>query len=344
MIDELLRSKIHSCFSREDIREYARSKGVEWVEYGLGSVKESVDHTIDAARREIENCLKSFCLTIVKTKKNGSTYMYGYPDEVFEQNIDVIGKYREKSKILRKAQIEEIIVRSKGLLPHSIIADILLKSKKEKRTIIEFDSQILENINLLSRFFFAVRNKQVIAFDYCAYGETKVTVILHPHYLREYNNRWYVYGYALQNGGIFPVNNYPLDRIVGATVSIQDNIKYIEPQVNYESYFNNFVGANKPKSEKVEEIVIRTNDKKVHGLVSTKKLHPSQKTIQTWDDNFKQGRIMLKVIPSIELRGRILSFGKGLTIEKPLWLANKYRREIQQLLKSYKSSISNGVE
>ena len=69
MIDELLRSKIHSCFSREDIREYARSKGVEWIEYGLGSVKESVDHTIDAARREIENCLKSFCLTILKTKQ-----------------------------------------------------------------------------------------------------------------------------------------------------------------------------------------------------------------------------------------------------------------------------------
>lgn len=344
MIDELLRSEIHSCFSRDDIREYAKSKGVEWIEYGIGSVKESVDHTIDDARREIERCLKSFCLDIIKIKKNGSTYMYGYPDEVFEQNIDVIAKHREKSKSLRKSQIEDIITRSKGLLPDSIIADVLLKDKNVKRTFIEFESQFLLNIDLLSKLYFAVRDKQVIAFDYCAYGEANVHVILHPHYIREYNNRWYVYGYTLQNGGAFPVNNYPVDRINSATVFIQDDIKYIEPQVDYESYFNNFVGANKPKNGKPVEIIIRTNDKKIHGLVSTKKLHSSQQTIQTWDDKTHSGRILLKVIPTVELRGRILSFGKGLTIEKPSWLADKYRQEIQSLLESYNLSNDNNPE
>ena len=71
MIDELLRSKIHSCFSREDIREYARSKGVEWIEYGLGSVKESVDHTIDAARY---GCEQDIIRSKARARKDRSKY------------------------------------------------------------------------------------------------------------------------------------------------------------------------------------------------------------------------------------------------------------------------------
>lgn len=335
MIDELLSSKLHACYSKEDIRTYARSKGVEWVEYGPGSVKDSVDHTIDEARREVDKCLRSFGLKMVRVKKNGSTYLYGYPDEVFEQNIDVIKKHREKTRNLRKAHIDEIISHSKGLLPDSILANVLVEKKDEKPSIIEFDSQMLENIELLSNLYFAVRDKQVIAFDYCAYGEDKVQVILHPHYIREYNNRWYVYGYAIQNRGVFPVNNYPVDRILSATLQVKTEEAFVEPQVDYNSYFKDFVGANKPKNERIVEIILRTNHPKIHGLISTKKLHPSQKTIQTWNDISGNGRVMLKAIPSIELRARILSFGKGLTVEKPAWLAEKYRREIQEMLDLY---------
>ena len=101
-----------------------------------------------------------------------------------------------------------------------------------------------------------------------------------------------------------------------------------------DSYFDEFVGVSKTKS-KLHKIVFRSNDKYIHDLIKTKKIHPTQSVIKEWHDKYHCGRFEISVRTNNELKARFLSFGNGLTIEYPQWYALKISEEIKKMLKSY---------
>ena len=126
---------------------------------------------------------------------------------------------------------------------------------------------------------------------------------------------------------------YPLDRIIN-NIRIIDDEDYIVSEIDYESYFDEFVGVSKTKS-KLHKIVFRTNDKYIHGLIKTKKIHPTQSLVKEWSDEELCGRFKISVRTNNELKARFLSFGNGITIEYPEWYAHKMAEEIGNMLKSY---------
>ena len=38
----------------------------------------------------------------------------------------------------------------------------------------------------------------VLEIDYKPYDEEEVTLMFHPHYLKEYNGRWHLFGQVMQ--------------------------------------------------------------------------------------------------------------------------------------------------
>ena len=52
---------------------------------------------------------------------------------------------------------------------------------------------------------------QVVVIDYHPFGKDKVQWMIHPYYLKQYNNRWFLF---CCNGDHTNLSNYPLDRIL----------------------------------------------------------------------------------------------------------------------------------
>lgn len=347
LIDELLRKKKDYISSR-DIRECALSWGWDWEKSTDGENKQfekckqdSIRQNITQAKKKLKECLKEHGLEFdqILDQEDKREHKFRYPSAVFERNIDLVVKYRGEYKSLRKKQIEDMMVYSKGLLPKDVMTEIFLKEiRKQHHTIIEFDSNNdLKNIHLLSELFLAIRNKKVVSFDYEPFTSNPFNVVLHPHYLKEYNNRWFVFGLSVTEHGKDLATPYPLDRII-SNVSIHDDEEYVESEIDYDSYFDEFIGVSKTKS-KLHKIVFRTNDKYIHGLIKTKKIHHTQSLVKEWSDEEQCGRFKISVRTNNELKARFLSFGNGLTIEYPEWYAHKIAEEIDKMLKSY---LNNG--
>lgn len=95
--------------------------------------------------------------------------------------------------------------------------------------------RMLTNIEILPFLYEAIVRKQVLSIVYKPYNEEKRTLIFHPHFLKEYNGRWNLFGHA---EGHSPENGYniPLDRIQ-AKPCVRPGIEYIAaPPLFYEHF------------------------------------------------------------------------------------------------------------
>lgn len=202
--------------------------------------------------------------------------------------------------------------------------------------------QNLTNIHLLSVFYKAITNHQVLRFSYQRFGQEPFELTFHPQFLKEYNGRWFVFGEAdrLRSSGeheTFKAYNVPLDRIVGE-VSTVDNVEYIPAEKGfYQQYFKDIIGVTHEKGAKVDQVVIRTKSEYQHGLLLTKPLHHSQKETQPFGEHDGQwyGEVTLTIEPNRELRGRILMYGEGLEVMEPLTLREQIRDVIKRQMDAY---------
>lgn len=192
------------------------------------------------------------------------------------------------------------------------------------------NNQNLKNIQQLPEIFEYITNKQVIKFDYTPFDMEKHSIIFHPQFLKEYNRRWYVLG-KVANSDIYPFN-IAIDRI-DSDIKTAPEIPYISAKANfYNNYFKNIVGVTHEKSAKLENVIIHTLNKYTHGLIETKFIHDSQKTIKEFgeynDGNY--GVIALQVETNRELITQILNYGDSIKIISPKILKEK----VIEILKS----------
>lgn len=159
--------------------------------------------------------------------------------------------------------------------------------------------------------------KRVISFQYQQGYENLMEITMHPHLLKEYNSRWFLFGYVIENE-LPKVVNFSLDRIVyrkESDIHVHRQQEFIRvPQNFYQEYFKDIVGVTRPEGENVQTIIIRTTDFKVHHLLLTKPIHSSQKETVPFDINNKEGEFAITVIPNIELQTRLLSYGPGIYV------------------------------
>ena len=160
--------------------------------------------------------------------------------------------------------------------------------------------------------------KTVISFQYLQGFENMQKITMHPHLLKEYNSRWFLFGYVVEESGYPKVVNFALDRI---EYRKPEDIKILRqetfvraPRNFYDEYFKDIVGVTRKEGGVVETITIRTTDFKVHHLLRTKPIHASQQETMPFDMEKSEGEFTIQVIPNIELQTRLLSYGPGLYV------------------------------
>jgi len=198
---------------------------------------------------------------------------------------------------------------------------------KTEKKIISYDSNIdYTGYDKIQPLFNAVVNKRVLKIHYTSFRNEDYDLIFHPYYLKQYNNRWFVFGLHTEFNN--PCWNLALDRIM--TIEEIDSV-YIDTDIDWEDHFYDIIGVTKPSDHAVEEVELIFSEEQSK-YVSTKPLHASQRS-KILDSGELQ--IKLRIIPNYELEMKLLSFGEKVKIIKPEYLKVKILKRLQQAIKSY---------
>lgn len=218
----------------------------------------------------------------------------------------------------------QTLQRFKGLPTFSWMDSLVVKLedkltlKSSVGSIIDYeDNADYSGIDWLKDCFDAIINQQPLKIDYRNFEEREFHWTIHPYYIKQYNNRWFLIGY---NPAFDDLSTLALDRIDDITPCHIDFVP--NTTVDFESLYDNVVGVTIPDAP-VETIKLRFSPSRLQYVV-TKPLHKSQRCSDP--DN---GIITIRLIPNNEIDAKILSFGPDVEVLEP----ETYRERIQEKIR-----------
>jgi predicted DNA-binding transcriptional regulator YafY len=112
-------------------------------------------------------------------------------------------------------------------------------------------------------------------------------------------------------------------------------IKYVEPDINPNTYFNDVIGVSKLPNQKPIEIIMELNQ--VSGpYIKTKPIHQSQKILKESESSLL---ISIRVIWNYELEREILGFGEDIKILSPKRLKGKIYSRLKKSFEIYEADF-----
>lgn len=152
----------------------------------------------------------------------------------------------------------------------------------------------------------------------------------HPYLLKQYNDRWFVFGLRPDAGNYY--YNVPLDRLLSKP-QIIGHYSSSRP-LDYLKHFNNIVGVTKENTSKEHEIIIKIKDIDTWGRITTKPFK-AQTVVGDFDRKEKYGLISLCVVPNHELYSRLLSWGMHVEILSPKHIRSKFKGMLSSMISEY---------
>jgi predicted DNA-binding transcriptional regulator YafY len=187
----------------------------------------------------------------------------------------------------------------------------------------------LEYISILYRAIIYKTPLKVVSKSFSKDKEEEYE--FHPYYLKQYNNRWFIFGYNVAEGKVF---KKALDRIK----SIKElKTEYIYSKINFDEYLEDVIGVTIVEEQKPQKVKIRVG-KELWPYVKTKPIHESQSSgnkenLKTLEKGYID--ITLNVVLNYELESKILERGEGFEVLEPLELRNKIAKRISVLVEKY---------
>lgn len=265
----------------------------------------------------------------LERKKDGKKVYYRYKYSDFSINQQPLTDEEAQ-------QLQTVILtlgRFRGLPSNEWVEEVIsnlewrfnLKGKKEN--VISFEQNPnLKGLEFLSDVIDAASNHQSLHIEYHNYknGGKDILFTVHPYYVKQYNNRWFLFG--LDNNRK-EISNLALDRIV--SIQIASDVAFIPNQtIDFEHYFDDVVGVTVHQAEPID-IRLQFAENRFMYVVS-KPLHHSQHIID--EDNHI---ISITVIPNRELDQLLLSFGADVEVLSPDTFRAHFQKKIEENYKKY---------
>lgn len=248
---------------------------------------------------------------------DGKRKYYRYSDKNFSINKQPLSQTEAK-------QLKDTILmlnRFKGLPQFDWMEEVLtrfeetFKLKANVESVVSFEQNpYLRGIEHFTELFNAIVNKQVLNIEYkAAFGESHHYEI-HPYFLKQYNNRWFLFGIN-QRAEERKLMNMAIDRIVG--FKLLPHPAYIENKdIDFTEYFDDVVGVTIPTDKPIEKIRLKI-DKERYSYIESKPIHPTQ-TVK--ENNSEYAIIELKLMPNYEFETLLLGFADSIEILEPISL------------------------
>lgn len=241
------------------------------------------------------------------SEKDFSIYKHGLGEDDLSQLKETIMMLQRFNGMPNLDWMSELVVKLEDKL----------NLRGSSQSVVGYDdNKSYTGLSWFRDLFDAIINKAVLSIKYTTFTKVTYEWIIHPYYIKEYNNRWFLLGL---NEDIDDIYNIPLDRIRAIE---QINIEYIQPKIDFNQYFNDVIGVSVLPLEK-ETILLQFSEHRFPYVI-TKALHSSQKIVDA-DKHI----IEISVIPNNELDALILSFGKDVRVLSPM----SYRDKIKEIVK-----------
>lgn len=260
---------------------------------------------------------------------DGKKKFYRYRDTSFSINQQPL--LQSEAKLLQQAVMT--LMRFRGLRRYEWVEGVITNLEHRfnlsgnSQSLVSFEENpSLHGLEHLGTLIEAATDHKVLKINYHTYknGGRDMDFIIHPYYLKQYNNRWFLFGRNDETGQI-TVN--ALDRI--QSLDPMSDIAYIESDIDFEHYFDTIVGVTVPDDPKVETVVFRTTEKR-YPYIASKPLHPSQRIVDR-----KQCILQIEVAPNFELEQKLLSFGADIEVLAPETLREQMKKKVEDAYKKY---------
>jgi len=201
------------------------------------------------------------------------------------------------------------------------------------RVLFHDNNEAYTGIELLKPIYLAIKKRNVLKMNTEKFdGTDRNTFVFHPHILKQYNQRWYVFGYN-EDQKIYRWN-VPLDNRL-KDYEIMVEAIYQEDNTDWENYFREMVGPTHHSitqdSNDLEHIVLRFASHRLPYFKS-KPIHPF------WDefsDPGKEDQVFFEAIINKELVQQILSYGKDVEVLEPESLKLKLLEQVETMKEYY---------
>lgn len=317
------------CLQSKNVRYYLE----DLIKACNEALYDAFSERMTVSRRQIYldlNHMESFAgyRADIERHHDGKRIYYRYADPDF--SIDKMPISPEEMDQLKETIL--MLNRFKGM-PHFEWMEELLSKLEDKFHLKSADDSVIgfeQNLDLkglenITPLFEAIVNKQVLNIRYKSFKKNKpITCEVHPYYLKQYNNRWFLFGWNTEFGAI---TNFALDRIEAVSPMLGE-YRPKPADLDFDEYFDDVVGVTIPKA-KVEHIVMRVASDR-YPYIKNKPLHPSQ---HNYDKEF---RVTIDVIPNNELIALLLSFGSQLEVLEPQSVREMMRDHVKTLNKFYR--------
>lgn len=307
------------------------------IEDLLDAVNEAIlDHDSRSSGIEIRTLRKdiSFMKTVyhapIEAIRGSNGFFYRYDDKSFSINKSPLND----TEAQQLKNVISILQRFEGSPEFEWVNELgpLLNDKfslkSQDKKVMSLESNIdYKGYVYIAPIFNAIVNKTVLKIKYEPFHKPEYEVTFHPYFLKQYNSRWFVFGYNEFNENT--QWNLALDRMNGEVQ--KTNYKYKGDTTDWEEFFDEMIGVSSNTDSKIEEVKLVFN-KEQAPYIETKPLHWSQKSMYLDDGTLE---IRINVMLNYELEMRILSFGEKVKVVAPENLVLKIKERIAAQLNNY---------
>lgn len=267
----------------------------------------------------------------IESFKDGKKAFYRYEDLSFSINNQPLNE--QEAQQLKESLLT--LSRFKGMPQLEWIEEMITRLessfnlKSNMSQVIEFEQNpYLKGLDFFSLLYQAIADQKTLEITYKSFKETESkTFIVHPYYLKQYNNRWFLFG---QHHSLNKLSNLALDRIEKIEGS---NIVFLPTDIDFQEYFEDIVGVTIPENGEVQSVIIEIKNSRFP-YVYSKPIHGSQKILERREE---VTIIQLKLILNYEVESLLFSFGGDIRIIEPEKLIKSIISKAEQTFLQYKT-------
>lgn len=298
---------------------------------------ESFNFTANVSRRQIFDDIRfmesmaGWSIPLDRLKDGKKTY-YRYYEKDFTINEQPLTDEEAQ-------QLETVILtlsRFRGLPCNEWVDEVIsnlewrFNLKGNKENVVSFEqNQDLKGLDKLSDVLDVTSNHQVVEILYHNFknGGRDIFFTVHPYYVKQFNNRWFLFGL---DDKFRNIDTIALDRIV--KMDVAEDIQFIpNNDIDFDHYFDDVVGVTIPDIGVEKEHIVLQFTKGRFPYVSSKPIHQSQEIVSEEDCT-----VSIDVRPNNELVTQILSFGPDVEVLEP----QSFREQIITKVKEYNKKYS----
>jgi predicted DNA-binding transcriptional regulator YafY len=238
------------------------------------------------------------------------------------------GKIQQAITVLKQFQ---------HLPPLKDLEKILFKLKHEAqiyptelqgRDIIAFEQvSTLVGFDRLEALYRAIQAEQVLSVYYKPFDAVSESLVLHPYFLKEFNNRWFVYGLNQDEDRVVP---YAFDRIV--RIEPLDLPFRPNQNIDFSTFFRNRIGITYYYGDEVVTVRLKVAQPRAQYII-TKPWHLSQ---ILEEETALYAIFKFNLVCNKELETQVLSFGKDIEVLEPPHLRTQIQKVLITALRTYK--------